>query len=60
MPPNDGLDVTGDGIPDLFIGGYSMATDDVQSSSGRVRATWQRCTAPPSSPVWAATGNAYR
>ncbi|MBK8612459.1 MAG: hypothetical protein IPN85_03055 [Flavobacteriales bacterium] len=34
MPPNDSLDVTGAGVPDLLIGGYSMGTDDVPSSTG--------------------------
>jgi hypothetical protein len=34
MPPNDSLDVTGDGIPDLVIGGYTAGTDDEPSSSG--------------------------
>ncbi len=34
MPPNDSLDVTGDGVPDLLIGGWSMGTDDEPSSSG--------------------------
>ncbi len=34
MPPNDSLDLTGDGIPDLVIGGYTIGTDDEPSSSG--------------------------
>jgi hypothetical protein len=34
LPANDSLDVTGDGIPDLFIGGWSVGTDDEPSSSG--------------------------
>ncbi len=34
MPPNDSLDLTGDGIPDLEIGGWSVGTDDEPSSSG--------------------------
>jgi hypothetical protein len=34
MPPNDSLDLTGDGIADLEIGGWSVGTDDEPSSSG--------------------------
>lgn len=34
MPPDDSLDVTGDGVPDLMIGGYTIGTDDEPSSSG--------------------------
>ncbi len=34
MPPDDTLDVTGDGVPDLMIGGWSVGTDDEPSSTG--------------------------
>lgn len=34
LPANDSLDLTGDGVPDLFIGGWSIGTDDEPSSSG--------------------------
>lgn len=34
LPPNDSLDVTGDGIPDLLIGGWSVGTDNEPSSTG--------------------------
>lgn len=34
IPPNDSIDVTNDGIPDLVIRGLSEGTDDVPSSSG--------------------------
>ncbi len=34
MPANDSLDVTGDGVLDLLIGGWSVGTDDEPSSSG--------------------------
>ncbi len=34
IPPNDTIDVTSDGIPDLVIGGWSVGTDDEPSSTG--------------------------
>jgi hypothetical protein len=34
MPPNDSVDVSGDGIPDLLIGGLVLSISDVPSSSG--------------------------
>lgn len=34
MPPNDSVDVSGDGIPDLLISGLVLSIYDVPSSSG--------------------------
>ena len=34
FPPNDSIDITNDGIPDLVVQGVRIATDDEPSSSG--------------------------
>ena len=34
IPPNDSIDITNDGIPDLVVQGFRSGTDDEPSSSG--------------------------